>query len=498
MTGSGSVVDATAPVAPGEPVVLGIDLGTTATKVVAVSSDGRLHALAERRYPMDTGPHGEATQDADVVLAGAREALAECVAACAGRPIAGLSFSAALHTLLPLDDDGRPLGPALSWADHRAVDVARAWRAEGGPATELHRATGTPVHPMSPLVKLAWFAEHDPDLHRSARHWVGVKDYVLYRLTGRLVTDHSVASATGLLDMHHLTWFEPALTLAGVTADRLPELVPPTEVLALQAAEGDLPAGLPVVAGAGDGPLANLGTGATRPGMAALSLGTSGALRAVRDSPGVDERGRVFCYALADGLWVVGGAISNGGVVGAWAADAFGVPVADLLVEAESADPDGLLALPYLLGERAPWWDPDLRAVLLGLRRDHGRAAITRAMVEGVAQQMALVADGLEGVALTEVRATGGAFRSPIWGHVIASALDRDLALTEDRGGSGLGAALLAWRALGDLKSLAEAADLITTTGTIHPDPTLAARLSRRRPLVERAHDALSDLFADL
>ncbi|HEY3751701.1 MAG TPA: gluconokinase [Pseudonocardiaceae bacterium] len=477
-----------------EAVVLGVDLGTTATKVVAAGLDGRLHALAERKYPLTTGPHGEATQDADQVLAAAREALAECVTACAGRTIAGLSFSAAMHTLLPLDGAGKPLGPALSWADHRAAGVARSLRAPGGPAAELHRATGTPVHPMSPLVKLAWFAEHDPALCAAARHWVGVKDYVLYRLTGRLATEYSCASGTGLLDIHRLAWHPPSLALAGITADQLPELLAPTDVVPL-AGDAGLPAGLPVVAGGGDGPLANLGTGATRPGMAALSLGTSGALRGVRDAPGVDDRGRLFCYALADGLWVVGGAISNGGVVGAWASDTFGVPVHELLDEADTADPAGLLALPYLLGERAPWWDPDPRALLLGLRREHGRAEITRAMVEGVGQQLALVAEALTD--LTEIRATGGAFRSTIWGHVIASALGRDLAMTADEGGSGLGAALLGWRGIGELPSLADVADLITPTHTIHPDEALATRLATTRALITQAHDALAALMTD-
>jgi gluconokinase len=253
------------------------------------------------------------------------------------------------------------------------------------------------------------------------------------------------------------------------------------------------------VAGGADGPLANLGTGAVEPGTAALSLGTSGALRAVRDAPGVDARGRVFCYALADGLWVVGGAISNGGVVGAWASDAFGVPVADLLAEADAADPDGLLALPYLLGERAPWWDPDPRAALLGLRREHGRAELTRAMIEGVGQQLALVADAVAeaGVEVREVRTTGGAFRSPVWGRVVSAALGRELTLTGDEGGSGLGAALLGWRALGGFGSLAEAAALVRPTGTIAPEKELAARLARRRPLIERAHAALADLLAE-
>ncbi|HEX5120302.1 MAG TPA: gluconokinase [Pseudonocardiaceae bacterium] len=477
-----------------DPVVLGVDLGTTATKVVAAGVDGTLHALAECQYPLTTGPHGEATQDADQVLAAARQALAESAKACDGRRIAGISFSAAMHTLLPLDGGGRPLGPALSWADHRAAGVARALRADGDRAAALHRATGTPVHPMSPLVKLAWFAEHDPDLHAAAKHWVGVKDYVLARLTGRLATEHSCASGTGLMDIHTLSWHQPSLDLARITADQLPELLAPTDTLPLAEAEGDLPAGLPVVAGGGDGPLANLGTGATRPGTAALSLGTSGALRAVRESPGVDERGRLFCYALADGLWVAGGAVSNGGVVAAWASDTFGVPVHDLLAEADAADPAGLLALPYLLGERAPWCDPDPRAVLLGLRREHGRAEITRAMIEGVGQQLALVAESLDG--LTEIRVTGGAFRSAVWGRVVSAALDRDLAVTADEGGSGLGAALLGWRGLGELDSLAGVADLITPTDTIHPEPELARRLADSRALVTGAHDALVSLLA--
>ena len=474
-------------------MVLGIDLGTTSTKVVAVDRGGAIKAIADRSYPLNTGPHGEATQDADQVLAAAREALEECADGVDDQEVVGLSFSAAMHTLLPLDDEGRPLAQALSWADRRAADVAREWRRPGGPAVELHRATGTPVHPMSPLVKLAWFARHEPELR--ARHWVGVKDYVLANLTGRLATEHSSASGTGLLNMRRLAWHEPALALAGITADQLPELLAPTDQLTLARAEGCLPAGLPVVAGAGDGPLANLGTGATVPGMAALSLGTSGALRAIHDKPGVDDRGRVFCYALADGLWVVGGAISNGGVVAAWASDCFGVPVHDLLDEADTADPAGLVALPYLLGERAPWWDPDVTAVLIGLRREHGRAAITRAMVEGVAQQLALVAAALAEFELTEIRATGGAFRSSVWGRVIASALNRNLALTADEGGSGLGAGLLGWRSLGELASLADAAALITPTSTIHPEPDLAARLATQRPLVERAHEALAGLM---
>lgn len=478
-------------------VVLGVDLGTTATKVVATRLDGRVAATAEQGYALETGEHGEAVQDPQAVLAAATKALAECVEKVDGE-VRALSFSSAMHTLLALDGHGEPLTPALSWADHRAADVAKRLRADEELALELHAATGAPVHPSFPLAKLAWFAEHEPELCAQAVKWAGLKDYVLSRFTGRLVTEHSNASGTGMLNMRRLDWHEPALAIAGVHPDQLPTLVAPTKALSLVDGVAGLPSGLPVIAGGGDGPLANLGVGAVRPGMAALSLGTSGALRVVRDQPGVDERGRVFCYALADGLWVLGGSVSNGGVVAQWASEVFGVPVADLLAEAEAEPPGaaGLLALPYLLGERAPWWDPDPRAVLVGLRREHGRAVITRAMVEGVGQQLALVLDAVRdaGAAVHEIRATGGAFRGPLWTSVIAAAFGQELSFVDGNEGSGVGAALLGWRALGELPSLDAAADLVTPVGTVAPEEIDSRRMARNRPALERIYEALREL----
>ncbi|ELP68010.1 gluconokinase [Streptomyces turgidiscabies] len=505
-------------------VVLGIDLGTTATKVVAVDGAYRVVSTVERPAPLRTGRHGEAVHDPETVLAGAVEAVRESVGICAGRglSVVALSFSAALHTLLALDSSGEPLTPALSWADTRAAGIARHLRAPGSShgtgigravrdsgraaasiecadADALHRATGTPVHSMAPLTKLAWFTAHEPELMRRTATWCGLKDYVLSRFTGRLVTDLSCASATGLLDMRTTRWHGPALDIAGVSADRLPELVPPTAVFTLlpeAAAVLGLPAGLPVVAGAGDGPLANLAVGATAPATAALSLGTSGALRVVRDRPGVDERCRVFCYYLADGLWVLGGAVSNAGVVAQWAAESFGgVDVGDLLKEAAQVEPgaEGLIALPHLLGERAPWWDPDARGALIGLRRGHGRAHMTRAMIEGVGQQLALVRDSLlaADAPVTSVRATGGALRSPLWAEIVAAALDMPLEITDDAAGSGFGAALLARHALGDLPSLTSPVSGARAHRTVIPDQAAARRLAETRGLGEQLYQLL-------
>jgi gluconokinase len=484
-------------------VVLGIDLGTTATKVVAGTREGEIVHQTERAYPLRTDEPGEAVQDPEVVRDAAIDALTECVAWAqeAGRAVEALSFSTAMHTLLGVDDEGAPVTPAFTWADTRASEVVERLRAEQSTAAQLHQATGTPVHTQSVMVKLAWLTGTRTDLTADASRWCALKDFVFCAFVGEFVTDHSLASGSGLQDMKSLRWSEQALEVAGITANQLPELKAPTDTLPLGrevAKAVGLPEGLPVVLGGGDGPLANLGVGAVRPGVAALSLGTSGALRVVRDHPGVDPRCRTFSYALADGLWVLGGAVSNGAVVGQWASDTFGVDVAGLLDEAAAVPPgaEGLLALPYLLGERAPWWEPGLTGAFFGLRRFHGRAEITRALVEGVAQQLALVRDAVleAGAAVHSVRATGGGFRSRVWAEAIASALDSELQLAEGSGGSGLGAVLLGWRALGRLKSLQEAADLLRPERAVSPDEEAVRVMADRRPVVEHLHDTLSEL----
>lgn len=470
-------------------VVLGIDLGTTATKVIAVDRQAHVVASAERSSPMRTTADGFATHDPREVLDAAFRALREVAAG--DFTVRALSLTGAMHTLLGLDANGEPVTASLSWADNRAVEQTA--RLRGTPeGRALHRATGTPIHTMAPLSKLAWMAEHGI----TAAKWCGLKDFVASKLTGVLTTEHSSGSGTGLMDIHALAWHPDALAFAQVSATQLPELEAPTAHRPLVAEVG-LPKGLPVVAGGGDGPMGNLGVGAVVPGVGAVSLGTSGALRVAQEGPGIDEECRTFCYAIGDGLWARGGAVSNGGVVAQWAAETFGVEVGELLTRAASVPlgAQGVVALPYLLGERAPWWDPTVTGALLGLRREHGPAEITRALVEGVCQQLALVLDAVPHV--EEIRVTGGAFRSSLWSGVLSAALGLPLSVAEDSEGSAVGVALLGWRALGELSSLTEAAALVVPTRTITPDPDAVAFYARRRPLVQRAYLALKDLWED-
>jgi gluconokinase len=503
--------------APPDEVVVGLDVGTTATKAVAFGLSSSSRQVASREYPLRQPEPGWQVQDPEEVRSAVLATLAEVVSASGG-PVLGICVSTAMHGLIGLARDGRPLTPLVTWADARSVPQARRLK-QSGAGRSVYRTSGSPIHPMTPLTKLMWFTEHEPELSARVRHWVGLKDYVLAALTGQLVTEASSASGTALWDLATGQWSPPALALAGITADQLPPILATTTALPLSPAAADtigLPAGTPVVVGAADGPLGNLGTGALDPGVAGLSIGTSGAVRMLVEQPALDPDGRLFCYALTPDHWVVGGAVSNGGEVARWAGRVFG---ADLLHDAEpgtSADAallalaeavpagsEGLLMLPYLLAERAPLWDPELTGAFLGIRHGHTRGHFVRAAVEGVALQLSAIVERLDRLApVTSLRATGGVFRSPLWRRVVAGALDKPVTISGSAEGTALGAAALGLYALGRAETLPAAAALLRTSvpeTVLAAEPADVARYAQLRasvPTLLNAYREVTDMFS--
>jgi gluconokinase len=484
--------------------------------------DGHVRAQASVHYPLSVPGPGRAELDAVRLRDAAAEALVDVAGQCRehGDRVVAVSLSAFLHAVLPMDADGKPLGPVVTWADGRAGAQADRLVASGQ-AKGLHARTGTPVHPMSPLTKLAWWKENDPETLRSTPRWGGVKELMLTALAdGRpFLVDMSLASGTGMYDIHAGHWDPEALEVAGVQEGQLASVVPTIEKLRLDrglASAAGLPGDLPLIIGAADGPLANLGVGATPAGVAAVSLGTSGALRTVVDAPTADAAGRLFCYALTEDRWVIGGAVNNAGSVVRWAgqsfAGSFDRPAAEgedadvrdaaLLTEAAGCPPgsEGLICLPYLLGERAPWWRSGMRGAYLGLRREHGRAHLVRAAVEGVCQQLALVRDSFatENFPITEVRATGGAVASDLWVGVLAAALDLPVAIADTPEGTAFGAVLLGLHALGDLPDLDHAASLVAIGEPTRPDPVNAGLYRRLRPIIEKTALAVADIVKEV
>jgi gluconokinase len=444
--------------------IAGLDVGTTATKAVAFRVGGAERSVELREYPLLQPAPGQAVQDPDVMVDAVLDALGAL-------SVDAVSLGTAMHGLIGLDASCSPVTPLLTWADGRAAAQAAALRARAG---ELLARTGTPVHPMSPLVKIRWFHDCEPETAARVRWWAGLKDYVVYRLTGELVTEFSSASATGLLDLSTLEWDEEAVALAGTTVDHLPPVRSPWDVLRF----GELP----LVLGAADGPLGNLGTGALAPGVASVSLGTSGAVRMVVGAPRADPGGALFCYALTEEDWVLGGAISNGGIVVRWAGEAFDLAGDEAVLELAASVPagsDGLVMVPYLMSERAPLWAPEIPGAVLGLRRRHTRAHFVRAAIEGVCLQLATILERLDAIEpVTEVRITGGAFRSELWRDVLAAVLNRPLVITGDAEGTARGAAALGLVALDAAPDLEAALALLPgedDAQRIEPDPALVS-----------------------
>jgi gluconokinase len=504
-------------------IVLAVDLGTTSAKALAIDAgsltgSGRtvIAARAEREYPLLSREPGYAEQDPERIADAAGDAVREAVmaAGCGPDGVLAVAFSTAMHSLIVADEAGKALTRAITWADLRAAGHARKLR-ESEEAADLPSRTGVPLHAMTPLAKLLWLRERQPELFASAARFIGIKEYVLERWFGRPVPmDESTAGGTGFYNLHDRTWDGKALRIAGIGADRLPEIRPSTCILRGllpdAAARLGLRPDVPVVLGAADGPLANLGGGALEPGVAAMTIGTSGAVRVAVRRPAADPRGRLFCYPLAEGWWIAGGPVNSGGVVFRWMRDKLAPDLADgggdagyarLVDLAMEALPGagGLLFLPHLSGERAPHWDERARGTFVGLSLEHDRRHMLRAGLEGIALHLRSVAEALAGLAgePREIRLSGGFARSAALRQLIADVLGKPVVRTDSEDASGVGAARLALHALGLLPDLT-AASASSVKDVLHPVPERAAVYDRIHGMFKRLYERVSDTFAEL
>jgi gluconokinase len=463
--------------------LLGIDVGTTNCKCIVVDLEGRLLGEGTSSYAT-LSPHPLwAEQDPESVFAGVVEAVTKAVITSRVPPeeILALSFAGALHSLLAVDQDGVPLTNALIWADTRSVHCSLTIREEHD-AHQVYQRTGCPVHPMYPASKIVWIRENAESEYRKTYKWISLKEYVLHKLLNRYVVDRSIASGTGLFNIHNLDWEHDTLRIIGISPDMLSEHVGTTTVFegiekSCAEAMGIPPSAL-IVVGAGDGLLSNLGAGSVKPGQLTCMIGTSGALRVVSDKPKLDEKERTWCYLLTDHAWVVGGAINNAGLVYQWFRERFH-PAAEwtyAALDEEAArvgvGAEGLIFLPYLTGERSPNWNPNARGVLFGLSLRHDRRHFVRAIMEGVAYRMYSVLLALEEVTgeVRELRGSGGFLRSPLWIQIMADVCGRELVVPQVIETTSLGAVFLAMYALGHVRDLDAARQYVSIKTSYSPN----------------------------
>jgi xylulokinase len=474
--------------------VIGIDVGTSSVKAIAVDSAGEVLGSADRSYPVAMEHPGWSEQDPALWWEATESALDELGADRCD----GIGFSGQMHGLVALDGGDRPLRPAILWNDGRSQPQVDALLDQVGVARLVELSGNRPLAGFT-APKLLWLAEHEPDLRDRIRRIMLPKDYVRLRLTGEAACEVTDASGTLLLDVEHRRWSDALCELFGVD----PAWLPPVHESA--AIVGRTGAGVPVAAGAGDQAAGALGVGVIdAAGPASLVLGTSGVIFAAQDSYAADPQGRLheFCHAL-DGRWHVMGVILAAAGALAWLNDAVGhgdgIPA--LLQEAAAwpAGCEGLLFAPYLSGERTPHPDSDVRGGFVGLGLRHDRGAMVRAVLEGVAHALR---DGLDLIHESNpthpgpatARVSGGGARSELWCEILAAVLDLPLEHTASASaGAAYGAALLGGVAGGVFSDPAAAANAtVRVTGEVAPDPALVEVYAGERERYQALYPALA------
>jgi xylulokinase len=463
--------------------LIGVDVGTSGTRALAVTADGELVAEANRPHDLLTPRPGWTEQDPAQWWEAAQAALAE-VAGAAG-DVAGLGLTGQMHGSVFLDRAGDVIRPALLWNDQRTAAECDEITERVGEERLLEIA-GNPALTGFQAPKIRWLARNEPDHYERVASVLLPKDYVRLLLTGERATDASDASGTLLLDVRARNYSAEILDALEIAREWLPKVHEGPEVTgALRddlAAELGLPEGLPVAAGGGDNAAAAVGVGVVREGAVSTSIGTSGVLFAHRDTFAPDPSGRVhaFCHAVPDAFHLMAVALSSGGSL-SWWRDQLGTDFDTLVAEAEAVEPgaEGLLFLPYLSGERTPHLDPRARGAFVGLTLRHGRGHMTRAVMEGVAFSMR---DGLEimrdlGTPDDDLRAIGGGARSPLWMRLQADVYGRPIRRTVIDEGPAYGAALLAGVAAGVFADVGEAAERVRLREEVtEPDGERARR----------------------
>ncbi|MEC4985947.1 MAG: gluconokinase [Oscillatoria sp. PMC 1068.18] len=482
--------------------VLGVDIGTTSTKAVLFTEKGKVVRQASGSYPLYCPTPGTAEQDPEEIFA---EVIATVNKILTNFPLSNLlciSFATAMHTLIAVDEKGELLTNSITWADNRSAAWAEKIQLEHH-GKEIYQRTGTPIQGMSPFVKLVWLRHEKPEIFQRAAKFISIKEYIWERFFGEYVVDYSLAATTGLLNAKSLTWDKEALAVAGISQEQLSRLVPPTAIFqplnsTFAEAMGIEPE-TPVVIGASDGVLANLGIGAISRGKVAITVGTSGALRVMVDKPQIDLQQRLFCYPLLADKWVVGGAVNNGGIALSWVREQLAaneVTTAKLLQKgayellnsiAETTPPgaEGLIFHPYLAGERSPIWDSNARASFFGLSLRHTKAHLIRAVLEGVVYNLYLVFQALEDVVGkgNTILASGGFAKSSLWRQILADVFNREITVPTMHESTSFGAAIIGLYALGRISSLDAVTNLVSHSEIYQPIPENVSVYERILPL---------------
>ena len=485
---------------------IGIDLGTSAVKLLLMEEDGTIKKIVNREYPIAFPHPGWSEQNPYDWYEKSMDGLKELIADCDRSKVAGISFGGQMHGLVALDETDAVIRPAILWNDSRTEEECNYLNEVIGKKT-LSKYTANISFTGFTAPKVLWMKNKEPENFARIHKIMLPKDYLCYRLSGVHATDVSDASGTLFFDVKNRGWSKEMCEICGIKDEWLPKVFESYEAVGTLKPEIGEELGLSekvvIAAGAGDNAAAAVGTGTVGNGACNISLGTSGTVFISSDKFGVDENNALHSFDHADGSYHLMGCMLSAASCNKWWMDEI-IGTKDYAKEQEAIEKPGenhVYFLPYLMGERSPHNDPKARGTFIGMTMDTTRADMTQAVLEGVAfalRDSFEVAKSL-GVDIKATKICGGGAKSPLWKKMVANILNVTVEVPKSEEGPSMGAAMLAAVACGAYKSVKEAAEaIVTVKETIEPDAELAAKYEARYKQFREIYPVLRPLFQKL
>jgi xylulokinase len=487
---------------------IGIDLGTSAVKLLLMDEKGAIQKIVSREYPLSFPHPGWSEQNPEDWLSATIDGVHELTEGCDKAQIAGIGAGGQMHGLVVLDKNDTVLRPAILWNDGRTTEETE-WLNTVVGKEKLSQYTANIAFAGFTAPKLLWMKKHEPALFGRIEKIMLPKDYINYKLSGVHCTDYSDASGMLLLDVQHKCWSKEMLDICGVKESQMPQLfescAPVGHLTAAMAKTLGLSESVVIAAGAGDNAAAAVGCGVVGEGKCNISLGTSGTVFITSKAFGVDKANALHSFAHADGGYHLMGCILSAASCNKWWMDEI-IGTKDYAAEqkpitAEKLGKNHVYFLPYLMGERSPHNNPLARGAFLGMTMDTTRADMTQAVLEGVAFAIRDCVEiaRAQGIRIDASMICGGGAKSPLWRTIFANALNITLTLPETEQGPGYGGAMLAAVACGEYASVAECAEkLVRVTGEVKPDAALAAAYQKRYETWHKLYPALKSLYPEM
>ena len=485
---------------------IGVDLGTSAVKLLLMEGSGKICNIVSKEYPLFFPHPGWSEQNPEDWFVQSMEGIKELTEGIDRKEVAGIGFGGQMHGLVTLDKDDNVIRPAILWNDGRTGEETEYLNTVIG-KEKLSQYTANIAFAGFTAPKILWMQKHEPENFKKVVKIMLPKDYLAYRLSGSFCTDVSDASGMLLLDVKNRCWSKEMLEICHITEEQLPKLYESWQVVGKLKAEVAKELGfsedVKVVAGAGDNAAAAVGTGTVGDGQCNISLGTSGTIFISSKDFGVDENNALHSFDHADGSYHLMGCMLSAASCNKWWMDEI-IRTKEYTKEQENITKLGennVFFLPYLMGERSPHNNPDARGTFIGLTMDTTREDMTQAVLEGVAfaiRDSFEVAKSL-GIQIERTKICGGGAKSPLWRRMIANVLNIKVDRIESEEGPALGGAMLAAVACGVFSSVEEAAEkIVRVTETIEPEPELVEKYERQYQKFAKIYPTVKDLFTEL